>query len=739
MSWLSVVSIVLIGLLLIGFFLGFARSWKKSLVRFGIIVGCVVTSILLTNIFSTMIMNNYVNGLVVTIFGLSVDFEELAVEVLGDSSFVADLFGANSVTTKVATAFMNVVVNLLIYIVIFIILFIVSFIIYGIVSIIVTIKKREGKENAKPIKIWERFIGGGIGVFGILLMCLVLFTPIFGVMSVCNEFIEKENKTASAYSGPSYVAAGLYYQNNKSVERVESYINEYINLKKEYDSSFAGVVFKYTGTDFFGRAAFGKLTKVKCMGLTFDFVPECVSIIKTYNQYKETFVQNKFDITTEESVDNLKDLYVLTKDSEVMRNYVVEIVPKFSEKWSAGQKYFGMEYPVKGEIGEVSKRMLNVFNTSSYGQIDENIGVVFEVIEIANENNAIRDYKNGEDFEKIITKSDTLVRDEIIAMSKSARFRRELPGMMIQMMEVEYNKTLGDATGKFTEPNVDVDKIDWNKEADIMQFISTNMFKYYLESKEAQNDNALRNNLTEIGMSIDKARQSAIIADSFKICITDYIKSSKFNAKESVKNYALELINDNWNDPTYRFEDSFAALEETATMVDGLKDMSFDNMKESLTNIVKNENSKDALKTAINNGVIEDLAGGNQTKADVMNEMLLSFMEIPSNSETVNSDIDATIKAGNEISDLVDASSSENKEFVYEGETEEEKKADAVQMMENIAGSKTVMNSISKNDSAAALAVDDLIIDETTTAYGIDNADITDEEKDVLRKFFNLV
>jgi hypothetical protein len=167
--------------------------------------------------------------------------------------------------------------------------------------------------------------------------------------------------------------------------------------------------------------------------------------------------------------------------------------------------------------------------------------------------------------------------------------------------------------------------------------------------------------------------------------------------------------------------------------------MSFDNMKETLTNIVKNENSKDALKTAINNGVIEDLAGGNQTKADVMNEMLLSFMEIPSNSETVNGDIDATIKAGNEISDLVDAASSENKEFVYEGETQEEKNADAVQMMENIAGSKTVMNSISKSDSAAALAVDDLVIDETTTAYGIDNADITDEEKNVLRKFFNLV
>ena len=120
MNTMTIVSVVLIGLLLIGFLLGFARSWKKSLVRFGIIVGCIILSILLTNVFPKMIMSNYVNGLVVTIFGFSVDFEQLANEVLGDSTFVTDLFGSNSVTTKVATAFMTVVVNLIVYIVIFV-------------------------------------------------------------------------------------------------------------------------------------------------------------------------------------------------------------------------------------------------------------------------------------------------------------------------------------------------------------------------------------------------------------------------------------------------------------------------------------------------------------------------------------------------------------------------------------------------------------------------------------------
>ena len=737
MDAISIVSVALIGLLIIGFILGFARSWKKSLVRFGIITGCVLFSLLLTKPISSLIMNNYVNGLVVSIFGISVNFEEIANEVLGDSSFVADLFAPNSVTTKVATAFMNVVVNLLIYVVIFIALFLISFVIYSIISLVVTIRKKNSPEEQKPVKIWERFIGGGIGIFGILLMCLVLFTPVFGVMSVCNGFIEKDNQTANAYNATNFVSAGLYYKNTP-VEKVESYISEYVELKEKYDKSFAGFVFKWTGTDFLGRTAFEKLTVVKYEGLTFDFVPECINVIGFYNQYKTTFIKNKFELSNTSSVNNLKDLYSYTKESEVMRSYVVELVPKFSEKWANDQKYFGMDFPVQGDLAPVAKKTLNVFNTTSYTQIDQAIEIVFEVVDTANNYNAIADYKNGEDVEKILTKNDTLVKEEIVVMSKSSRFRKQLPEIMTAMIELEYKKMVGDPTGKFETPSVDTEAVDWNREADIMQFISNNMFKVYLENKEAENDDVLRNNLTEIGMSIDKARESQIIKDNFKIFMTDYIKSSNFNMKESVKLYALELIEENWEDPTYRFEDSFSALEETAKMAEGVKDMDFDSMKTTLTNIVKNENSKEALKHAINNGVIDDLAQGNQTNADVMKEMMLSFTEISSNEETVENDVDATIKAGNEISDLVDASQSPTKTFEYEGETEEEKREDATKMMENIAGSKTVMNNISKDDSAAALAVDGLVIDEEITEYGIDNADISEEDKNVLRKFFNI-
>ena len=161
-------------------------------------------------------------------------------------------------------------------------------------------------------------------------------------------------------------------------------------------------------------------------------------------------------------------------------------------------------------------------------------------------------------------------------------------------------------------------------------------------------------------------------------------------------------------------------------------------MKDTLTNIVKNQNSKDALGHALENGVIDDLVDGNSTKADVMNELMMSFVNIPSNTQNTDKEVDATIKAANEISDLVDASNSQTKEFEFEGETEKEKQNDAVLMMENLAGSKTVMELVNDDESATSKVVDDLVMDTDTVSYGIENANISAADKITLRKFFNI-
>ena len=43
-----------------------------------------------------------------------------------------------------------------------------------------------------------------------------------------------------------------------------------------------------------------------------------------------------------------------------------------------------------------------------------------------------------------------------------------------------------------------------------------------------------------------------------------------------------------------------------------------------------------------------------------------------------------------------------------------------------------------KTPPEIAKAIDGLVIDETITEYGIENANISEKDKEILRKFFNL-
>ena len=737
MKLMTIVSVALAVMLFIGFAIGFTRSWKKALVRFGIIVGCILASIILTRTLAGIVMKNYVNGLVLNIFGLSIDFEKIAIELIGDGSFVTDLLNTDSVTVKFANALINVVINLILFVVLFIALVVISYIIYLIISIIVSVKIKK-EEEYKPPKIWERFIGGGVGIFGMLFICMVLFTPIFGMMSVCNEFLKtNKSNSASAYAPQTYISAGLYNTGNKSINKVEKYISEYEDLKKDYDKSFAGVVLKFTGMSYIGTVTFEKMTVVNYQGFKFDFVSECVSAINVYNQYKRTFVEKTFDISDNTCVNDARNLYDLTTKSEFMRTLIIEVVPTFSDKWAKGEKYFGISYPLKDDFEDIGFQMLNVFNTSSFTQIDENINIVFDIIEVANENEAIKDYRAGKKLENIIATSDSFVRDEILVMSKSTRFRNALPNIMLSAIELEYSKLIGNPEGKFENINIDVKTVDWEKEADIMQTVSSRMFNVYLETKNSNEIAILRKHLSEIGECIDFARESKIISEPFKIFMIDYIKSDKFKLSDSVKAELIKSIETYWNDKNYSYKDTFEALEETAVMVGNLKDLVLDNIEDALNNIISNPNMKNTLKSILESGAISSISGNDGTNTKIINELLLSFTDISSEGDS-KKEVENAIKSGNVISKLVDASQSENKEYVFEGETTEEKTNNAKDMMESIAGSKVVMNVASKGDSEIASAMNELEIDKDIAKAGIESADISSEDKETLKKLFNI-
>ena len=114
MEIMTIVSLSLGGLLVVGLLLGFWRSWQKSIVRFGFIMLSFILALIFSSKLSKVLMSKYVSGLVISIFGLTVNFEELAGGLAGD------LLTEDSALTNFATALMNIVVKLAAFMIIFI-------------------------------------------------------------------------------------------------------------------------------------------------------------------------------------------------------------------------------------------------------------------------------------------------------------------------------------------------------------------------------------------------------------------------------------------------------------------------------------------------------------------------------------------------------------------------------------------------------------------------------------------
>ena len=228
MEIITIVSVVLGVLLLVGFFLGILRSWKKSLIRFAFIVGSFLGALLLSSTFSKWLMSRYVDGLVLSIFGKTIDFEAIAGDIAGD------LLSEGSALTNFANALINIVIKIASFLVIFLALFIFTLIIYFIVSLIMSVNEKKNSVGDITVRWWERFIGAGIGVISTLVMCMVLFSPIFGVMNICDKFLADENKnSASAYNETSFVAGKFYTDNNK-IGKFEGYLEKYDNLRNAW-------------------------------------------------------------------------------------------------------------------------------------------------------------------------------------------------------------------------------------------------------------------------------------------------------------------------------------------------------------------------------------------------------------------------------------------------------------------------------------------------------------------------
>ena len=749
MKLVTIVTSVCLSLIFIGFLIGFLRSWKKSLIRFGILLGSLILAIFLSPVIASKLIGVFVKGNTFSGFGLSLNLEDMVAGMVGDEQFVADLLAANSTTTNLTTALANVVLNLIMFLAIFFVIWLVSLFIYWIVNLILRIREHND-EDALPVEKnakywWLKVLGGGIGIFSMIIICFVVMTPVFGVMNVCDKFLDTSTTTASASmpNTSSLICGELYYDEDATIGGVEGYIKKYAEIRKDYNKSFIGKTFNIFGISKLGTRTFNRLTNVTVGNLKLNVTNEAVSAIKAYNVYKDTFVANKFDITNNDSVDGILDIYDLANESEIVSGYIEELVPMLCSRWSNGEKFLGIEMPIKGQFEPLVKDVLDVFNSTNATRIESNVRAIVGVIKVANNNGVVKAVQDKADLVSYLSNNQTFVKDVVIQLSSTNELRHAMPAIMCDFTEIVYDVVVGGEAEfeKAELTNEQIDQINWANEANLLQGISNSVLDVYNTTKDNSNSSAMADQLVNVGRIIDNSKNSMLLSKPFKVFIDGFINSSNFNLDASVKTTITDAIDAHWDDASYSFEKMFGTIQETIkvtqSIVNGNGSVNLDDLSGVLGDIIEDDNVKETIKDALASDIVTQITGSNQT-TEVLTDMLDSFIDGTS-KETIEKDI----AAGQEIINIVDtAMNSENKELVLEGTTTEEKQEKANEILETIADSDVVMGMIANADNQAVKDVAQsitgsdaqILIDSISS-----NENLTPEQKAILGGLFGIV
>lgn len=745
----------IIGLLVIGFLIGVWRGWKKSLARFIALLVILLIALFLTPVISSAIINACTDGTTISIFGFTYDFQELVSSIAGSSEGLGDIVAADGTTTELAFALMNVAVNVVLFVAMFLVLSLLALFVHFIVFLVLRSKaKKNGTLTAK--KAANRLIGGGIGFFSMIIICFTFLIPVFGVMNICNTFItdEKGGESANASvltssSIQNYLGANLYYTEDENIGTVETYVETYAKIKENYDKSPMGAVFNALGISKLGSISFNYLTSVKSGDLEVNVTNEIVSVIKVYNEYKETFVANKFDITNNNSVDGIISIYDVATTSKIVQSYIIELLPKLCENWSNGEAFLGIEPPVSGEMTQMLNHVLEIFKTDDINRISNNLKAVMGVVKVANNNNLISTIQAGDvDVMEFLADNETFVKDAVLQLSTTPELRSNLPIIINDALAIGYKSVVGE-DASFSGGNLtseEIAAINWNSEADVFQKLVNTLLSVFENLQDdgsaSESSNQMLNELSSIGEAIDLSRNSVILSDPMKEFITGFINTENVSLSLDIKSQINGNINNYWASETYSFKAMFKTLQETASLVDKMtsdpENVTLENIKDTLVTVAGSQEMKDTIKDLIGSDIVDELVPEEYKEtASAVTEMFGTFID-----EITPEKIEQDIAAADEIINIINVSQNHGGNLSL-GETEEEKKQAANNLVETIANSSAVMAVVDAvNTSTDASAIKDVVnnlggdVTYIQDALASEDLNIPAETKDALANLF---
>ena len=745
----------IIGLLVIGFLIGVWRGWKKSLARFIALLVILLIALFLTPVISSAIINACTDGTTISIFGFTYDFQELVSSIAGSSEGLGEIVAADGTTTELAFALMNVAVNVVLFVAMFLVLSLLALFVHFIVFLVLRSKaKKNGTLTAK--KAANRLIGGGIGFFSMIIICFTFLIPVFGVMNICNTFITDEKGSGSANASvftsssvQNYLGANLYYTEDETIGTVETYVETYAKIKENYDKSPMGAVFNTLGISKLGSISFNYLTSVKSGDLEVNVTNEIVSVIKVYNEYKETFVANKFDITNNNSVDGIISIYDVATTSKIVQSYIIELLPKLCENWSNGEAFLGIEPPVSGEMTQMLNHVLEIFKTDDINRISNNLKAVMGVVKVANNNNLISTIQAGDvEIMEILADNETFVKDAVLQLSTTPELRSNLPIIINDALAIGYKSVVGE-DASFSGGNLtseEIAAINWNSEAEVFQKLVNTLLSVFENLQDdgsaSESSNQMLNELSSIGEAIDLSRNSVILSDPMKEFITGFINTENVSLSLDIKSQINGNINNYWASETYSFKAMFKTLQETASLVDKMtsdpENVTLENIKDTLVTVAGSQEMKDSIKDLISSDIVDELVPEEYKEtASAVTEMFGTFID-----EITPEKIEQDIAAADEIINIINVSQNHGGNLSL-GETEEEKKQAANNLVETIANSSAVMAVVDAvNTSTDASAIKDVVnnlggdVTYIQDALASEELNIPAEAKDALANLF---
>lgn len=758
MNYINFTLIGVIGLLLIGFLIGFIRNWKKSLTRFIILLACLLVSMFLAPVISHIILSQSIDGTRLKLFSLDIDFSKIIADLLNKPELANDLVGANATTNQLISAIIRVAANLAVFLALFIVLYLISLLIYAIVFAVLSSKrKKKGIKVEKNGKYWGlKFLSGFIGLVSMMVIAFVFMIPAFGVLKICSNFETDEGSDpkANAYSLKALMGEKFYESNSN--DGMDAYIKQIVEVKKEYDSSALGKVLNALGISKAGEGAFSFLTTVTVVSeegsLKFNLTNEISSIIEVVNIYDSELKNKEFDVTDNNYLDSVLKIYDAATKSEVVKSYLVELLPKLSEKWSAGKEFLGISAP-KGEYREIIIDALEIFDTKDIEVVTDNVKTLIGSIQYANNKKFIEALNEKDGIEEFLSKDKTFVEQFILKLTTTNELKQALPDILNDFMSIVYKNIFKDSDKTLAiDKTQNYTNIDWNKEAKRMQSIMSTLFTVNSNMKSGVETYSVLDDLTNIGRILDDAKNSEILSKTFYQFMHDFLSDKeKVKLEDKVRTSILGAFgelddeNSNWNNKNFSYEKVFGTIYDTIKFAEKVKeDFASGNLSELedvLKKAVDDGSIKDVLKDMLDSGIVNsfvenDKTGMAQTITDIVDKMLDN-----ENSNNLENDIEV----GQTLLDILNHKKEEGNFFADKDATDDfldaiegsmvgdylKEQAAAEEKDQNKALSDAAKNNLSEADK-------ELLQQSLDSKYNDPQDEEEQKLKEALKKYFGL-